>query len=259
MLLVHGWPEHWYCWRGVLPALSGHFRLVMPDLRGFGWTDAPGRGYDAPTFAADVVALLDALELERVKVIGHDWGGFTAFLLGIDHAERVERMVVCNAPHPWLPFSRTAPRLWRSWYALLNAVPGLGPYAVSRRGYLAWFLGLGEGGRLWSAEEIDVYAERLADPARAHATALVYRYYLRAAAQIMLRRRWEGARLTVPTRMLFGADDIHIPAASIAGAQRHGDDFEIEFVLGCGHYLPEQRPDLLAERALAFFSQEGVS
>jgi pimeloyl-ACP methyl ester carboxylesterase len=63
LVLLHGWPQHWYCWRGVVSELGSTYRLVMPDLRGFGWSEAPGGGYDAPTFAADIVALLDSLEL----------------------------------------------------------------------------------------------------------------------------------------------------------------------------------------------------
>jgi pimeloyl-ACP methyl ester carboxylesterase len=252
VLLLHGWPANWYCWRRVVPALSGQFRLLMPDLRGFGWTATPGRGYDAPTFAADAVALLDELGIERAHVIGHDWGGFTAFLLALDHPERVSRMVVCNAPHPWLPFWRTLPQLWRTWYAVLNALPVLGPRAAASRRYIHWLLGH-DGGGGWSGEEMDVYAERLEDPARARATRAVYRYYLRAAGQILLARRWQSSRLTAPTRILLGADDPHFPVGAMLGAPRHGDDLEVEIVRGCGHYLPEQRPDLLAERASALF------
>jgi pimeloyl-ACP methyl ester carboxylesterase len=249
VLLLHGWPENWYCWRRVVPALSRHFRLLMPDLRGFGWSSTPGSGYDAPTFAADAVALLDALDIERAHVIGHDWGGFVSFLLALDYPERVDRMVVCNAPHPWLPFWRTLPQLWRTWYAVLNALPGR--TAPSRR-YNHWLFGhVGFEG--WSVEEMDVYSDRLEDPARAHATRAVYRYYLRTANQILVARRWKSSRLTVPTRILLGANDRHIPAGSVASAPRHGDDVEVEIVPGCGHYLPEQRPDLLAERASELF------
>jgi pimeloyl-ACP methyl ester carboxylesterase len=87
VLLLHGWPQHWYMWRRVMAGLRDEFRLLAPDLRGFGWTEAPGRGYDAETFAQDQVALLDALELDRAHVVGHDWGGWTAMLLRIGWAE----------------------------------------------------------------------------------------------------------------------------------------------------------------------------
>ena len=101
ILLLHGWPQHWYMWRRVIGALRDEYRMIAPDLRGFGWSEAPGHGYDGETFAADQVALLDALGVERAFVIGHDWGGWTAVLLGLIHPDRVERMLVLNAPHPW--------------------------------------------------------------------------------------------------------------------------------------------------------------
>ena len=75
MLLLHGWPQHAWCWRHVIPLLADDHRLIAPDLRGFGWSDCPAGGYDPATFAADAVALLDALGVERAHVIGHDWGG----------------------------------------------------------------------------------------------------------------------------------------------------------------------------------------
>ena len=118
LLLLHGWPQHFWCWRRVVPELAGDFRLICPDLRGFGWTDAPGRGYDNETFAADAVALLDALGLDRVGVIGHDWGGFTSLLLALQHPERVNALVAVSTPIPWLKSSpRLAASMWRTWYA----------------------------------------------------------------------------------------------------------------------------------------------
>ena len=66
VLMLHGWPQHFWSWRHVVPRLADRHRLICPDLRGFGWTDAPGRGYDSETFASDAVALLDALGLDRV-------------------------------------------------------------------------------------------------------------------------------------------------------------------------------------------------
>src|SRR3954464_9761059 len=75
LVLLHGWPQHWWAWRKVLLALAGTHRVVCPDLRGLGWSDAPPGNYAKEAWAADVVALLDALGLERVDLAGHDWGG----------------------------------------------------------------------------------------------------------------------------------------------------------------------------------------
>ncbi|MBJ7291840.1 alpha/beta fold hydrolase, partial [Williamsia sp.] len=74
LLLLHGWPQHWYLWRDVIPAVSDRYRVIAPDLRGFGWTDAPPGGYRKERLATDILALLDALGIDRVRLVGHDWG-----------------------------------------------------------------------------------------------------------------------------------------------------------------------------------------
>lgn len=75
LLLVHGWPQHWWEWRHVIPALAERFRVIAPDLRGFGWSEVPAGGYEKEQLASDMLALLDTLGIERVSWIGHDWGG----------------------------------------------------------------------------------------------------------------------------------------------------------------------------------------
>src|SRR5438034_483714 len=73
LLLLHGYPQHWYVWRELIPDLARHNHVLVPDLRGFGWSEAPREGYDKETLMRDVLALLDQLGIERVPVAGHDW------------------------------------------------------------------------------------------------------------------------------------------------------------------------------------------
>jgi pimeloyl-ACP methyl ester carboxylesterase len=248
VLMLHGWPQHWYCWRRVVPELSRRYRLLMPDLRGLGWSDAPGYGYDPLTFAADALALLDALGIGQVRLVGHDWGGFTAFLLGVAHPERFTRIVVFNAPPLWAPLTaKVIVSLWRTWYVTAIASP-LGPRILASPRFLPWFLSLGARRRVFSAEDAQIYARRLQQPARARASCLLYRSYLRAAQDIFLRRRYHGDHLAVPTRLVFGDDDFYVPRSYIAGFEQHAPALDVEFVPGCGHFLPEERPDLASAR-----------
>jgi pimeloyl-ACP methyl ester carboxylesterase len=121
LLLLHGWPQHWYAWRELIPLLAGSCRLICPDLRGFGWTDPPTSGYRTADLAADVVALLDALELDQADVIGHGEGGRTGFELCRGHPGRVRRLVTLGAMHPYPSLRLLArtrggsggPRWWR--------------------------------------------------------------------------------------------------------------------------------------------------
>ena len=218
VLLLHGWPQHWWCWRRVVKQLSGQYRLLIPDLRGFGWSEAPGSGYSPTGFADDAVALLDALDLAHADVIGHDWGGFTGFLLGLHHPERVDRLLLCNSPGPWARLNpRVAVGLRRAWYAALVATPILGAQVVGYPGFIPWFLRLGGQGTLFPDADAAVYADQFRDRARTAASSRLYLSYLIVAQAILLRRAFE-------------------------------------VVEGCSHWMPEERPDLIADRARALFS-----
>jgi pimeloyl-ACP methyl ester carboxylesterase len=251
LLLLHGWPQHFWCWRRVVPQLAGDFRLICPDLRGFGWTDAPGRGYDNETFAADALALLDELELERVGVIGHDWGGFSSFLLALHHPGRVNALLAMSTPIPWL---RPSPRLltstWRTWYAWVLAA--IGREAVMRRpGAVRLMLRRGTPDTAIDEQEAEVYAERLREPDRAEATQLLYRGYVRSVLRPGARS-YEDLRLTVPTRLVLGRGDPAVPEVVVQGFEPHADDMQVELVDG-GHFLPEERPDVVVRNARELF------
>jgi pimeloyl-ACP methyl ester carboxylesterase len=246
LLLLHGWPQHFWCWRSVVPLLSGDFRLICPDLRGFGWTSAPGRGYDSETFAADAVALLDALGVERAGVIGHDWGGFTGFLLALNHPHRVERFLALSTPIPWVRLTpRVAAASWRTWYVWVLAVAGR-RLLVRDPGPVHRAVRTGPSAAAIDAEAAEVYAERLREPGRAHASQLLYRSYVATVWDMSARGRYDDVRLTVPTRLLLGSRDAAISPALIRGFEPHADDMTAEIVEGAGHFLPEERPELVA-------------
>ena len=97
LLLLHGWPQHWLCWRQLIPELSKHYRVIAPDLRGFGWSEATKDGYRKEDLADDVLALMTALGHERFRMIGHDWGGWIGFLMGMKAPERLRRFVAKSA------------------------------------------------------------------------------------------------------------------------------------------------------------------
>ena len=253
VLMLHGWPQHAGAWRRVAPLMAGSHRLICPDLRGFGSSDAPGRGYDPETFAADALALLDALGLERAALVGHDWGGFGGFLACFAAPERIDAFVALNTPIPW---ARPTPRLlasaWRSWYALVMASP-TGPRILRRRP--DW---MAKGMRRdmvhadsITEEEALQYARVLARPDSARATQLLYRSYLRFVGSSFRRER--APRLTVPTRLLFGTNDGVLSTEVVKGHEGHADDMEVELVEDSGHFIPEEKPELVAERALELF------
>ncbi len=255
VVMLHGWPQHAWMWRKVIPLLADRHRLICPDLRGFGWSGAPGTGYDGETFGADALALMDALEIERAHVIGHDWGGFAAFVMALHRPERVDRMVVLNTVPPWVDPEPS--QLPRTGYVLALAVAG--EWLARRRPEK-----LAEGMRrdlvnpdgVTEADAL-AYAQRLAEPQCAHATKLLYRSYLRTALEGVLRPRYDHLRLTRPTRFLFGTNDAAISPGLLRGMESHADDLELEMVDGSGHFIAEEQPGLVADRARVLFGSAG--
>jgi pimeloyl-ACP methyl ester carboxylesterase len=252
VVLLHGWPQHWYEWRHVVPLLADRYRLVMPDLRGMGWTDAPPRGYLKEELARDVVALLDAMGLERVKLVAHDWGGLAGFFLCLHNPERVERFIALNVIHPW-PKPRLSGVLdaWRILYQLPMTLPFIGP-RVTRWGY-AGFL-LRRASKAFTPDEIEAFDRPLREPARAAATSQYYRTFQLREFRALAAGRWKRFRLTVPTLLMFGTRDFAIPIDAVRHFEPYADDMRLETVEGIGHYIADERPDLVAERAREFFA-----
>ncbi len=203
VLLLHGWPQHWYEWRHLIPALADRHRVLALDLRGFGWSDAPPWGYEKEQLATDVLAVLDALGIDRVKLVGHDWGGWIGFLLCLRAPERFDRFLALGIPHPWQTLGSGWRDLPRFWYQLPIITPGLG-YALHRSGLLvrAALRGGVTDGNAFDRTTIDSFADNLAEPARARACVQVYRVFVLRESLPVVRGRYMSSRLTVPTRLV---------------------------------------------------------
>ena len=255
VLCLHGWPQHWYEWRRLMPALADRHRVLALDLRGFGWSDAPRDGYEKEDMATDVLAVLDELGLDRVKLVGHDWGGWIGFLLCLRSPQRFERFLALNIVPPWISLRNTIGEAWRFWYQLAILTPGLG-YALHRRGDFVAKVLVGGSARkeAWSPEEVRAFADNLAEPARARAGVQLYRVFNLREAPAVARGRYADAMLTVPTLLVFGEDDFALRPKMLAGYQRHSEDMRLELVPGCGHFIADERPDLVAARAREFFA-----
>jgi pimeloyl-ACP methyl ester carboxylesterase len=259
VLMLHGWPQDAACWRYVIPRLADRYRLIAPDLRGLGQTGAPAGGYNGMTVGADALALLDALEIERSHLIGHDWGGFGAFAAAIAAPRRIASMLVLNTSPPWLELSpRLVYELRRSWYVFLLAA--CGDWVVRERpGLIARMLRADRVHDGISRADAQAYAARLQRPESARATTLYYRSFVRSFRAVLLQRRFEQLRLTVPTHFLFGARDGALSPVVLRGIERHCDDIVVELVPDCGHFVPEEKPELVAERAAELFARAPIA
>jgi pimeloyl-ACP methyl ester carboxylesterase len=258
LILLHGWPQHWWCWRHVIPRLAERYRVLAPDLRGWGWSAAPsGDDYAKATFAADILALMDSEGLDRVRIIGHDWGGYTAFLIALDHADRVERLVALDIAPPWIGPPRPrhlAVPLFAS-YQMLLATPVLGPRVMTRGPRFVRRILRGGSGRrtVWRDEELDVYADVLREPARARASSSCYRTFLTREVPAALRDAPEPGELEVPTLLAMGEESPLRRALD----PRPSRNLRVERIAGAGHFLPEEAPGDVLDLATPFLAVGG--
>ncbi len=261
-LLVHGWPQHWYAWRKVIPLLAPHHRLICPDLRGFGWSDAPPGSYAKAELARDVLALLDELGLQEVELIAHDWGAWVGFLMCLDQPERFRHYLALNIITPWP--SRPSPRglldLARLWYQVAIATPWLGRALIMRTPFVNRLIGTGAVNDPWAPGEIELFADVLRAPERADASVHLYRTFLLRELGPFLAGAFNARRLTVPTVLMHGTRDLAIDHRSLGEWRAHADSMSLELRHDSGHFIAEEIPDAVASRALALFeSAAGVA
>ncbi|MBO0786763.1 MAG: alpha/beta hydrolase [Actinobacteria bacterium] len=255
VVLLHGFPQHWYAWRHVIGLLAGEYRLISPDWRGFGWSQAPRRGYDTASRAADLLALTRALGLGRVRLIAHDWGGNAAFEAALQAPGLISHLLAVNAAHPWLTQRRLLPQLWRFWHTALLEYPGIGRLVLRHWPGLTRFL-LRRGAAVpaaWQDGDVAEFVAASRLPGSARAGEAMHWQFVRHDIPGLILHRHRRRRLAVPTVMLAGERDWMLPPAMLAGAGRHADDLQLRVVAGAGHFLPAERPAEVAEAARALF------
>ncbi len=254
LLLVHGWPETWYAWRLVMPALARDFQVIAVDQRGIGLSDKPAAGYDTGTLANDLIGLMDALGHDRFAVVGHDTGFAISYALASDHPERVERAALAEIPGP--PGTSPPPPLFvpaalndRLWHLVFNRVETLPEQLIQGREaiYFGYEFAI-QGGHVPDAA-IAYYVAGLSDPDSLRGSLGFYRAFEATAAQ-------NAQRATTPLPM---------PVLAIGGEVSYGEhvadamrpiaaDVQPAVIAGAGHWVAEQAPDALLAALTPFLA-----
>jgi pimeloyl-ACP methyl ester carboxylesterase len=264
LLLIHGWPQTWYAWRMVMPALAEDFEVVAVDQRGIGLSDKPRDGYDIGTLANDLVALMDALGHDRFAAYGTDTGMPIAHALAADHPERVARLAVSEAflpaIGPPLPLFVPPPLNARLWHLMFNQLPadvneGL---VKGREGiFFGAEFSASAGTRKLPDEAVDYYVEALtADPNALRGSFGFYRAISESAAQNQERI---NRRLTMPVLAMGGDESGGENAAN--AMKLVADDVRPVVLPGSGHWVAEQAPDALLAALTEFLApyREGAT
>jgi pimeloyl-ACP methyl ester carboxylesterase len=260
VLLLHGFPQHWWEWRRVIPGLADSYRLICPDLRGAGWTDAPRKGYTRDQLLADVVALLDALDLDRIRLLTHDWGSLVGYHLCLSQPDRVAAHLALSIPPPYFVFDRRllGAVLRHAWFNLVNPVPVLAPLLFSKgqqrllRHLLREF---STNPQAMTDDDVELFVSRFREPARARAGSALYRHLIQPEAARILAGSYRNSRLLTPTHVLVGADDPNVRPEFIHGFEQFVDDLTMEYLEGASHFIADDLPEVVVARALALFSR----
>ncbi|MFI5775843.1 alpha/beta fold hydrolase [Nocardia sp. NPDC051570] len=260
LVLLHGWPQHWWQWRHIIGPLSEHYRIICPDLRGLGWTDAPPSGYSPGVMADDVIGLLDRLGVTRFHVMGHDWGGLVGYLLALRFPERVSRYIVLNTASP---FVRPTPRILanapRLWHIAANAAPLLGPRLASSA-IPNWAL------RHWiyrsatmTPEDRHLFAAQFREPDRVRATVRYYRNLLLREIPRLLIGQYRWTRLRTPTLVLAGDRDPLLPISTMSEFGPLATDVRVQCLHNIGHFPATEDPHCVIESTLRFLGSPAAA
>ncbi|WP_067539588.1 alpha/beta fold hydrolase [Nocardia crassostreae] len=249
VVLLHGWPQHHYAYRDLLADPPAGLRIIAPDLPGYGWSGPAPHRWAKEDVASDVLALLDVLGLDRVLLVGHDWGGFIGYLMILREPERFSGYLVLNMAHPWVPAKTLARNVWRFLlYQPLIAAAGVPLQQRTRFLERMFVTALSDRGAL-TPDQVRIFSDRFRDPVCARAATDTYRtFWLReipASTRTPERRR--GA---IPIRALFGVDDAAVHHTLASAATARADDYTLELIAGCGHFVADERPDLVRARLL---------
>lgn len=250
VVMLHGFPQHWWQWRTIGAALGDQYRVICPDLRGAGWSRADEPGIGRLTQLTDLLAVMDALGLERVRVVAHDMGALTAAHLAYDHPERVQAMVVLSVPPPFMPIS----------LSMLPAMRHVPQFLFHRRGRsIAHIFEPPYVVTPMTPETVATYLAPMQRPEIDAAIAQLYRGLVLSEMSHLAFGAYRRLRLTVPALYAFGSEDRPLTADYVTehcgDTTRVADHVEIVSVDGAAHFITDDRPDAVAELARDFFAQ----
>lgn len=262
LLLLHGWPEFWLTWEPVMARLAGRFRLIVPDLRGFGDSDKPAGAFGPQDHSADLVALLDALAVGRVGVVGHDVGGAVMQALARNAPDRLAGLMFFNFVYPGIGLRMGSPdRLNEIWYQSFNQMdfaPALvGATRETCRTYISHFL------RHWAHrtdafdDVMDAFTDNFLKPGNLAGGFAHYRASHAGRVAMMTGQAPSRPPIRVATCVRWSEHD---PIFPYAWTDRLGEtfaDLDLAPFPGVGHFPHREDPDGAAREIAAFFSRLG--
>ena len=254
LLLVHGWPETWYAWRHLMPALARDFTVIAVDQRGIGLSDKPAGGYDTGTQARDLIGLMDALGHEKFSVVGHDTGFAISYALAADHPDRVERVALLEIPGspgtlPSPPLFLPTPLNDRLWHLGFNRIEGLNELLVTGREDAFYRWEFDAAAKPLDDETIGYYVRTLSNPDSLRGSFGWYRALEETIAQDEER---QNTPLTMPVMAIGGERSFGELVGQAVSAV--APDAQGVVIPETGHFLAEESPEELLAALTPFLA-----
>jgi pimeloyl-ACP methyl ester carboxylesterase len=253
VVLLHGWPETWYAWRHVMPALAQNYTVIAPDLRGLGDSSKPPTGYDGKTVAEDIRQLVTQLGFRTIYLVGHDIGTWVAYPYAAEHPTEVEKLVIMEVPPPgfWPP---PVPLPW--WFSF-HQTPDVPETLVQGKEmeYLSWFYhNLAYIPSAITQEAINEYVRVYSAPGGMRAG---FEYYRAFQEDAMQNQNYSQTKLPMPV-LALGAG--YIPAfggisnpTAVLGMQQSAENVTGIIIPNAGHFFPEEQPQFVINQLSNFF------
>jgi pimeloyl-ACP methyl ester carboxylesterase len=260
VLLVHGWPEHWFAWRRIIPALvEAGRRVIAPDLRDFGWSLAHTSGRPGiEAMARDLVALLDDLHVRRAAIVSHDWGGWIGFRAVLDHPHRFTSHAALGIIPPWLDARAMVANL--AGWGYVFPMAAIGPTIARSPRAVRFLLDHSTAAPIWSQPEHQLarssYLERVATDRSARMTGHLYRRLV--ARELPLACGPRPPPTTVPTTMVVGEHETIARPELYEPRTFAGELARVE-IPRARHWLAEENPDAVIGHLLAIVGPSTVA
>lgn len=265
LILLHGFPENGLCWAKVAPAFTATHRVIIPDLRGYGQSDAPTDDathdrYSKRTMARDMTALMDRLGLSTSAILGHDRGARVAYRLALDHPARVTRLGIIEiAPTAEYWDAWGYDLAMSAWHWTFLAQPAPVPERMIASDPIAWLDHTLRGWTLskslgvFAPDALDSYRAQATDPARIHAMCADYRAGATTDRAHDLADRAAGRRIKAPLHFLWGHHGFPARTGDPAAIWRRWADTVTDTSCDSGHFVMEENPQAVLSTYLPFF------
>jgi pimeloyl-ACP methyl ester carboxylesterase len=262
-LCLHGFPEHSSSWRHQLPMLADlGYEAWAPNMRGYGKSSRPGyvEDYAMPLLLADIAGLIDAAGKAEVVLIAHDWGALVAWEFAIQKIRPLQKLIICNVPHPAAAreaFSFT--QLRKSWYILFFQIPCLPEKLLGRRSakpVADAFVNSSLAPRRFPPEVVSVYQENAAQPGALTAMVNYYRALLRHPSKV--KRDKTTPVIATPTLIVWGEGDAFLGKELTYATGKYVENLQIRYLADVSHWVQQEAPEVTNAMIEAFLNEVPV-